>query len=70
RKASVWDRLLEVVSEACYGDIVMIDSTCVRVHQQRPPEKKGMAAWGVPAADLPAISTCSLVRKVAPSSSA
>lgn len=33
RKAGVWDRLLEAVSEAYDGDIVMIDSTCVRVHQ-------------------------------------
>ncbi|TCU25853.1 transposase [Rhizobium azibense] len=32
RKAGVWDRLLKAVSEAYDGDIVMIDSTCVRVH--------------------------------------
>ena len=34
RKAGVWDRPLEAVSEAYDGDIVMIDSTCVRIHQQ------------------------------------
>eukprot|EP01032_Pedospumella_encystans_P037554 gene37554-42536_t len=28
RRAGVWDRLLEAVSEAYDGDIVMIDSTC------------------------------------------
>ncbi len=33
RKAGVWDHLLKAVSEAYDGDIVMIDSTCVRVHQ-------------------------------------
>ncbi|MBB6305590.1 acetamidase/formamidase, partial [Rhizobium leucaenae] len=51
----VWDRLLEAVSEAYDGDIVMIDSTCVRVHQHAATGKKGMetmAAWDVPAADL------------------
>ena len=55
RKAGVWDRLLEAVSKAYDGDIVMIDSTCVRVHQHAATGKKGMetmAAWDVPAADL------------------
>ncbi|MGK9204234.1 IS5 family transposase [Sinorhizobium meliloti] len=41
RKAGVWDRLLEAVSEAYDGDIVMIDSTCVRVHQHAATGKKG-----------------------------
>ncbi|MBB3290640.1 transposase, partial [Rhizobium sp. BK347] len=53
RKAGVWDRLLEAVSAAYDGDIVMIDSTCVRVHQHAATGKKGMemmAAWDVPAA--------------------
>jgi transposase len=34
------------------GDIIMIDSTCVRVHQHGASAKKGeptMAAWDVPA---------------------
>ena len=56
RKAGVWDRILDAVSEAYDGDIVMIDSSCVRVHQhgaagkrgiRRPPE---MVAWDVSAA--------------------
>lgn len=56
RRASVWDLFLDAVSEAYDGDIVMIDSSCVRVHQhgaagnrgiRRPPE---MVAWDVPAA--------------------
>nr|WP_148210531.1 IS5 family transposase [Beijerinckia indica] len=41
RKAGVWDRLLDAVSEAYDGDIVMIDSTCVRVHQHAANGKKG-----------------------------
>ena|GEM_PF-473741 len=33
RRVRVWDRLLEAVSQAYDDYIVMIDSTCVRVHQ-------------------------------------
>ena len=50
RKAGVWDRLLENISNAYDGDIVMIDSSCVRVHQHGATAKKGamtMAAWDV-----------------------
>jgi transposase len=52
RKAGVWDRLLAAVSTAFDGDIVMIDSSCVRVHQHGANGKKGVAtaAWDVPAA--------------------
>ncbi|MBB4315577.1 IS5 family transposase [Roseospira marina] len=60
RKAGVWDRLLEAVSEAYDGDIVMIDSTCVRVHQHAATGKRGretMAAWDVPVAGSRAKST-------------
>ena len=67
RKAGVWDRLLEAVSEAYDGDIVMIDSTCVRVHQHAATGKKGMetmVAWDVPAAGLRAKSTRSSTPKV------
>lgn len=51
RKAGVWDRLLEEVSKAFDGGIVMIDSTCVRIHQHGATGKKGlltMVAWDVP----------------------
>jgi transposase len=71
RKAGVWDRLLDEISKAYDGDIVMIDSTCVRVHQHGATGKKGMptmAAWDVPAAVSPAKSTHSSMRKAAPSS--
>lgn len=53
REAGVWDRLLEEISKEYDGDIVMIDSSCVRVHQHGATGKKGMrmmAAWDVPAA--------------------
>ncbi|MFG1316903.1 IS5 family transposase, partial [Xanthobacter autotrophicus] len=41
RAAGVWDKLLEAVSAAYDGDIVMIDSSCVRVHQHGAAIKKG-----------------------------
>jgi hypothetical protein len=33
RKAGVWDRILTAVSKAYDGDIQMIDSSSIRVHQ-------------------------------------
>ncbi len=42
RKAGVWDRLLDAVSKRYDGDIVMIDSSCVRVHQHGANAKKGL----------------------------
>ena len=48
RKACIWDRLLPAVSEAYDGDIIMIDSSCVRVHQHGATAKRGirmMVAW-------------------------
>lgn len=73
RKAGVWDRLLAAVSAAYDGDIVMIDSTCVRVHQHAATGKKGLstiAAWDVPVGGLPAKSTHLSMPKAAPSISA
>jgi len=66
RRAGVWDRLLEAVSQAYDGDIVMIDSTCVRVHQHGATGKKGiptMVAWDVPGAASQAKSTQLLMQK-------
>ena len=40
RKAGVWDRLLDAVSMAYDGDILMIDATSVRVHQHAATAKK------------------------------
>lgn len=51
RQAGVWDRLLQEIARAYDGDIIMIDSSCVRVHQQAAATKRGittMAAWDVP----------------------
>ncbi|WDF74401.1 IS5 family transposase (plasmid) [Novosphingobium sp. KACC 22771] len=41
RKAGVWDRLLSAVPAGFNGELVMIDSTCVRVHQHGATAKKG-----------------------------
>ena len=52
RKAGVWDRLLEAVSQAFDGELVMIDSSSIRVHQHGATLKRGtqIAAWDVPGA--------------------
>jgi len=53
RKGGIWDRLLGEISKGYDGDIVMIDSSCVRVHQHGATGKRGirtMAAWDVPVA--------------------
>lgn len=50
RKAGVWDRLLDAVSKRYDRDIVMIDSSYIRVHQHGANAKKGalpILAWGV-----------------------
>ena len=60
RKAGVWDRLLAEVSAGYNGELMMIDSTCMRVHQNGATGKKGEAmivAWDVPGAASPANST-------------
>ncbi|OYR07810.1 transposase DDE domain protein [Brucella grignonensis] len=40
----MWDRLPKAVSAVYAGDIVMIDSTCVRVHQHGATGKKWIPA--------------------------
>lgn len=53
RKAGVWDRLLAAVSAGFNGELVMIDSTCMRVNQHGATGKKGdpvIMAWDVPGA--------------------
>ena len=42
RKAGVWDRLMDAITVAHDGDIQMIDSTSVRVHQQAATAKGGV----------------------------
>ncbi len=45
RKAGVWDHVLGEISKAFDGDIVMIDSSCVRVHQHAATGKRGSERW-------------------------
>ena len=54
RKAGVWDRLLDAVSKAYDGDIQMIDSSSIRVHQHAANGKKKISdpvAWAVRGVD-------------------
>lgn len=60
RNAGVWNRLLAAVSAGFNGELVMIDSTCMRVHQHGATGKKGdleITAWDVPGAVLRPNST-------------
>ena len=47
RKAGVWDRLMDAVTAAHDGDVQMIDSSSVRVHQHAANSKKvtRIAVW-------------------------
>lgn len=40
RKSGIWDYVLQEVTKAFDGDIVMIDSSCVRVHQHAATGKR------------------------------
>ncbi len=53
RKAGVWDRVMAAMTEAYDGDIQMIDTTTVRVHQHAANLKKAtrIAVWAAHAAD-------------------
>lgn len=41
RKAGVWDRLMDAIVAAYDGDVQMIDSSIVRVHQHGATAKRG-----------------------------
>ena len=41
RKLGVWDRIFEAVSAAYDGDLQMVDSSSIRVHQHGANAKKG-----------------------------
>lgn len=47
RKAGVWDRLMDAIVKAHDGDVQMIDTSVVRVHQQGATAKRGVeiAVW-------------------------
>ena len=53
RKAGVWDRLMDAVTTAYDGDIQMINSSSVRVHQHAASSKKTVeiVAWVAAAED-------------------
>lgn len=42
RKAGVWDRLMDEITKAYQGDVQMIDSSVVRVHQHAAAVKRGV----------------------------
>ncbi len=52
RKAGVWDRVMAAITETFDGDIQMIDTTTVRVHQHAANLKKvtRIAVWAARAA--------------------
>jgi transposase len=41
RKLGVWDQIFEAVSSAYDGDLQMVDSSSIRVHQHAANVKKG-----------------------------
>ncbi len=53
RKKGIRDRLMDAVVEAYDGNVQMIDSSSVRVHQHAAGSKRGVqiVAWVVPVAD-------------------
>ena len=53
RKTGHWDRLMDAITEAYDGDIQMIDSSIVRVHQHAANVKKAMqfTVWAAPEED-------------------
>ena len=71
RKAGVWDRLMDAIVAAHDGEVQMIDTSIVRVHQQGATAKRGVKidVWVVPEADSPLKSTRSSTRRGGRSSS-
>ena len=52
RKAGVWDRLMDAITKAHDGNVRMVDTSVVRVHQQGATAKRGVQidVWVVPEA--------------------
>lgn len=65
RKAGVWDRLMDAIVKAHDGEVQMIDTSIVRVHQQGATAKRGVeiAVWAAPAAASQRKSTRSSTAK-------
>ena len=70
RKAGVLDRLMDAIIHAHEGDIQMIDSSIVRVHQQGAMAKRRVeiVVWAAPEAASRPYPIQSSTRKVAQSS--
>lgn len=71
RKAGVWDRLMDEVAKLYDGDVQMIDTSIVRVHQHGATAKRGVeiVAWVAPEAVSPRRSTRSSTERAGRSSS-
>ena len=65
RKAGVWDRLMDAITKAHDGDVQMIDSSIVRVHQHASGVKKTVAivVWGAAGAGSRRKSTPASIAK-------
>lgn len=63
RKAGVWDRLMDEITKLYDGDVQMIDTSIVRVHQHGATAKRGarmealIDVWAAPEAGSPPRST-------------
>jgi len=71
RKAGVWGRLMDAIAAAHDGDVQMIDTSIVRVHQHGATAKRGIeiVAWVAHEAASPRRSTHSSMLAAGPSSS-
>ena len=71
RKAGIWDRLMDAVTKAHDGQVQMIDSSIVRVHQHASGVKKRVeiVVWAEAEAASPRRSTPASTRKAARSAS-
>lgn len=71
RKAGVWDRLMDEIAKLYDGDVQMIDTSIVRVHQHGATAKRGVeiVAWVAPEAVSPRRSTRSSTERADRSSS-
>lgn len=65
RKAGIWDRLMDAIVQAHDGNVQMIDSSIVRVHQHAAGAEKKVeiVVWGEAAAASPRKSTRVSTRK-------
>lgn len=71
RKAGVWDRLMDEIAKLYDGDVQMIDTSIVRVHQHGATAKRGIeiVAWVAPEAVSPRRSMRSSIERAGRSSS-